>query len=118
MNTSTVIPCPRPQVKIEPHEKEFHTGRVGDYYLVTCHVTGCTFTYDAAVVTDASYQATMHRQLHRLAVPVNSVERRAPGFVATCACGWSSYDGVPTSKSSVTTLLKVHLRTEHGVVNP
>lgn len=115
-----MIPCKRPKVTIEAHEVQFAiSGRTGIYHLATCHVPGCDFTYDAAVVTDAQQQATWHRQAHRAAVPRTHIFKPTtdrPGYSACCyECMWDTPAGVNT-RTDVTASLDAHLASVHGLV--
>lgn len=115
---ATISPCKRPKVTIQAHEKTFAaTTRTGIYHLVTCHVLGCDFTYDAAVVTDAQEQAKRHRAEHRDAVPTTDVSE-APdgGYVAICACGWTAPTGTVTRADNEASLA-AHLANAHGLVS-
>lgn len=111
--TTTVIPCKQPKVTIEAHERRTYSGRMALYHLATCHVPGCGWTYDAAVVTDAQQQATWHRGHHRAAVPDTAVLLAHDGHQAECDCGekWTA----PT-KAHARTWLRHHLELDHGLV--
>lgn len=120
-----MIPCKRPKVTIEAHEKTFKRydgdDATGTYHLVTCHVPGCTFTYDAAVVSDAQQQASWHRAHHRAAVPKTHIAGSAGhGFHASCfdPAGWHHWGTSPgcTTRTDVEASLDSHLRAEHGLV--
>lgn len=60
----TVIPCTRPQVRIN----ELY-GR--DRVAAVCDVPGCGWHYDNVVVTDVREQATLHREAARAAKAVS-----------------------------------------------
>lgn len=112
----TTIPCKRPKVILESHEKRTYSGRMALYHLATCHVPGCDWSYDAAVVTDAQEQATRHRGQHRAAAPDSAVLlRRGGGYQAECDCGWQAADGCLTRTDNQRSL-DYHLSTEHGLV--
>lgn len=110
-----MIPCKRPKVTVEPRTDS-------DTYLVTCQVPRCGFQYPQdlkfhALKSDADGMAAMHRRAHRAAVPEVDLARGSRGFVATCACGWQSYDGAETSRQSVEQTLNYHLTSAHGLVS-
>lgn len=108
------IPCRRPRVSIEPHEKTFATGSTGTYHLVTCHVPRCDFTYDAAVVTDAQDQAKWHRQHHKAAVPEAYLEHDVEWDVYCTPCG--GHRRTFGTRTDAQAWLDYHLSAEHGLV--
>lgn len=110
-----MIPCKRPKVTIEPHEKVFSTGSTGTYHLASCHVPGCGWSYDAAVVTDAQDQATWHRMRHRASVPATKVVREVEWEAHCTPCG--GHRRTFGTKKEAQAWLDEHLATEHGLVS-
>lgn len=116
---STFAPCKRPKVTIEPFEKTFAaTERTATYHRVTCHVPGCDFLYEAAVITDAKDQATWHRTRHREAVPnafVSFAGNPLRHYAACLPCGVRTGEGV-TNRADAQLWLDHHLVATHGLV--
>lgn len=119
---STVIPCKRPKVTIDPEHKRRDDGLEWFVHRALCHVPGCSWLYDAAVKSDAEWQAKHHRAAHRDAVPKTSVDRcdggcnGRQGYIARCECGWTSHRGIVTRSENESTL-EYHLRHDHGLVS-
>lgn len=109
----TVRPCARPKVVIGPHPYQ------SDGVVVRCQVPGCDFQYPSdlqfvALASDGSYQATMHRELHRLAMPKTRIVRDVEWDVHCDPCG--GHRRTFATKREAQTWLDEHLANEHGVV--
>lgn len=108
----TTIPCKRPKVTIDP--------RAGDRDAVdaNCHVPRCGWTYPSdkqfiALKSDATFQATMHRQQHRNTVPDAYLEHGAEWDVYCTPCG--GHLRTFGTRTDAQAWLDYHLSAEHGL---
>jgi hypothetical protein len=80
-----------------------------------CHVPGCSWLYDAAVVTDAQEQAIRHRREHRDAVPATSIRHDTEYDVYCEPCG--GHRRTFGTRTDAQAWLNYHLSAEHGLVS-
>ena len=114
MTTSTVIPCKRPKVTVEPNQLDHGSS------VAACHVPHCGWTYPTnpavshAVKSDATEHATRHRALHRDAVPATRIAHEVEWEVYCDPCG--GHRRTFGTRTDAEAWLAYHLSTEHGLV--
>lgn len=108
--TVELAPMRSPRVRVDPAED--------GGYVAICRVPGCEGWSFRSVKTACQEEATRHRQAHKNAVPVTSVEKNligGAGFIATCGTHWRT-DETVTSRADCEGELEYHLIKVHGLV--